>query len=303
MAKRSNKTRRDVCQEITDKVIESLEAGVAPWRKPFEDAGAADIPENAATGNAYNGVNILELWVSQFANGYTSGRWMTFNQAKAAGGIVRKGEKSTIGVIYKDIEKKTGEIDANGDPEKEHFKMLKGFPLFNLDQIDGIEHKREDYNRARYDFTPAEAGEQLIAAAGVTMNHGGGQAFYRPSTDEITLPEPDRFERSEDYYAVAVHELTHATKHRDRCDRKPYETKVKHGAYAFEELVAELGALFTLAHIGLPQPVTNHDSYIAGWLSVLKEDKKAIFRASAQAQQAADWMLSALASHDNAEAA
>lgn len=303
MTKRNTKTRRDVCQEITDNIVNALENGVAPWRAEQDTTGAVGLPANAASGNEYNGINILNLWITAQLKGYTSNRWMTFKQAKEAGGMVRKGEKGTTGVFYKTLEKETGELDESGNPEKTHIPMLRGFTLFNLDQIDGIEDKREDAERPRYDFTPIEAGEKLIASAGLPVAHAGATPFYRPATDSITMPARDRFPVSEDYYAVFAHELTHATAHRSRCDRKPYETKVKRGAYAFEELVAELGALFTVAHIGLPRPVTNHDSYIAGWLAVLKEDKRAIFKAAAQAQKATDWILGTLDATHEKEAA
>jgi antirestriction protein ArdC len=270
----------------------------------MDQTGSCLLPENAATGTAYKGINVLNLWVMAQLKGFSSNRWMTFKQAKDAGGSVRKGEKSSTGIFYKTLEKESEELDGNGEPKTEHIPMLRSFALFNLDQIDGLEELREDVDRMRYAFTPIEAGERLMRAAGVTVHEGGAQAFYRPSSDEITMPDRDRFARADDFYAVFAHELTHATKHPTRCDRKPYETDIQKGAYAFEELVAELGALFTVAHIGLPQPVTNHDSYIANWLSVLKDDKRCIFKAAAQAQKATDWILGTLADvSENKEAA
>ena len=304
MTKRNTKARRDVCQEITDNIIAALESGVAPWRCPMDQTGSVLLPQNAATGADYKGINTINLWVTAQIKGYASNRWMTFKQAKDAGGMVRKGEKSTPGIFYKTLEKETGETKENGDPETTTIPMLRSFALFNLDQIDGLEDLHEgNVERERFAFTPIEAGEQLMAACGVATNHGGARAFYRPATDEITMPDRDRFESEGDYYAVFAHELTHATKHPTRCDRKPYETDIAKGAYAFEELVAELGALFTVAHIGLPQPVTNHDSYIASWLSVLKDDKRCIFKAAAKAQKAADWILGTLDSTHQKEAA
>lgn len=301
--RKTTKARRDVCQEITDNLIAALENGVAPWRCPMDQTGSVLLPESAATGVGYKGINVLNLWVTAQMKGFASNRWMTFKQAKAAGGCVRKGEKSTTGIFYKTLVKDSDETDDNGDAKTTQIPMLRSFALFNLDQIDGVDALREDTERTPYDFTPIEAGERLMQGAGVTINEGGTQAFYRPSMDQITMPDRDRFASEEEYYAVFAHELTHATKHASRCDRKPYETNIKHGAYAFEELVAELGALFTVAHIGLPQPITNHDSYINGWLSVLKDDKRCIFKAAAQAQKATDWILGSLEDHDQQEAA
>lgn len=295
--------KRDVCQEITDAIIASLEEGVPPWQAPFDRSGVVDLPENAATGAQYSGINTLYLWATQHMQGYSSGRWMTFKQAQAAGGQVRKGEKGTPGIFYKTIEKDTGETDENGDAEKRTIPLIRNFTVFNLDQIDGLDDRREDSDRQPYEFQPIEAGEQLIAASDVALTIGGATPYYMPATDTINMPEADRFPNPEDYYAVYCHELTHATKHASRCNRQPYETKVQDGAYAFEELVAELGAMFTTSHIGLPQPVTNHDSYIANWLAVLKEDNRAIFKAAAQAQTACDWIITNLANHDAPEAA
>jgi len=296
---RYNKTRKDVCQEITNNLIASLEKGVLPWRMDWDASGAAGIPSNAVTGNNYNGMNVLNLWVSAAENGFGSSKWLTYKQAQEAGGQVRKGEKSTVAIFYKTIEVDSREqVDENGNPVKENIPMLKSFRLFNLDQIDGLEHLKEGVNRPRYEFSPIQAGEQLLAAARehLTVHESGAQAFYRPSTDEITMPERDRFPEEEKFYAVFAHEFTHATKHKTRCDRKPYSENHK-TAYAFEELVAEIGSLFAAAHIGMPQPVANHDSYIASWLEALKNDKRLIFKAAAQAQQAADWMLDALDKH------
>lgn len=286
-------TKTDICQSVTDQVIERLEAGVLPWHCPMErDGGAVSIPENAATGAAYNGVNIVNLWLFAALKGYNSGRWMTYKQAQATGGQVRKGEKSAPGVFYKTIEKDSEETDADGNPKVDRIPLVRGFSLFNLDQIDGLDDKREDANPGpRYDFTPIQAGERLLAAAGVTVHEGGPDAFYRPATDEITMPDRNRFADDADFYRVYAHELTHATKHESRCDRQPYQTNLENGAYAFEELVAQLGSAFVSAHLGLPPYLDNDAAYIGNWLQSLKNDKRLIFKASAQAQQAADWIM------------
>lgn len=291
------RVQRDIAQEITDRIVELLEQGVVPWVAEQDTTGGGSIPVNAASGNAYNGLNIINLWIEQHRRGYGSSKWMTYKQAKEAGGNVRKGEKGALGIFYKTLEKETDKTDANGEAVTDKIPMMRSFTLFNLDQIDGLEHLNDDAQRPRYDFTPVEIGERMIEASGVPLSHGGVTPFYRPSTDSITMPERDRFAVSEDYYAVYAHELVHATKHASRCDRKPYDSKLARGAYSFEELVAELGAVITCAHIGLPRVLDNHASYIEGWLSVLKEDKRAIFKAAAQAQKATDWILQQLDTH------
>lgn len=167
--------------------------------------------------------------------------------------------------------------------------MLRSFTVFNLDQIEGIElpETKVDFEGG---FDPIEAAETVLKASGVVIHEGGTRAFYRPSTDEITMPDRTRFDSANNYYATALHELTHATKHKSRCDRVPYDSKLAKGAYAFEELVAELGANFCMAGLGLSGSIENHASYIDHWLSVLREDKKAIFKAAAQAQKAYEWI-------------
>lgn len=285
--------KTDICQRITNGVVASLEKGVAPWRCPMEQGGGkVSIPENADTGAQYRGINILNLLISGLFEGYRSNRWMTYKQAEAAGGQVRKGEKSTPGIFYKTLEKDTGEHDPDGNAVVDHIPMIRGFSLFNLDQIDGLEGLREDAApREHFTFTPIDAGERMVARAGLPVNIGGTEAFYMPAADSITMPDRDRFQCAEDFYAAFAHELSHATGHATRCHRKPYSADDRKAAYAFEELVAELSACFVCAHLGLPQPIDNHASYIGGWLKCLKNDKRFLFRAAAQAQTATDWIL------------
>lgn len=292
MSKRKH-TKADICQKVTDQIIECLENGVVPWNCPMErDGGQVAIPENAATNAPYNGINIITLWLSGMVNGYKSGRWMTYKQAQAAGGQVRKGEKSAPGIFYKTLEKESDKTDADGNPKIDRIPMIRGFSLFNLDQIDGLDAFREDATPGpRYDFSPIETGERLMQAAGVTVHEGGPDAFYRPATDEITMPDRNRFADSAGFYRTYAHELTHATKHTSRCDRKPYQTELSKGSYAFEELVAEQGSAMVAAQLGLPQYIENNAAYIATWLVALRNDKRLIFKAAAQAQQASDWIM------------
>ena len=292
--------KTDICERITNGVVASLEKGVAPWRCPMEQGGGkVAIPENAETGAQYRGMNVLMLLISGLSNHYHSNRWMTYKQAQAAGGQVRKGEKSTPGVFYKTLEKGTGECDADGNDIVDHIPMIRGFSLFNLDQTEDLDRLREDAApRQRFTSTPVEAGERLLTAAGLPIHIGGTEAYYVPATDSITLPDRDRFQRAEDFYAAFAHELSHATGHATRCNRTPYKSDDAKAKYAFEELVAELSACFVCAHLGLPQPIDNHANYIGGWLHALKNDKRFLFRAAAQAQVATDWILGRVAAAD-----
>lgn len=280
--------KRDLYQEITDKIISVLEQGTKPWSCPWDRSGEFTLPINHSSDEFYKGINVCLLWMEQETRGFSSSRWMTYKQASVKGGQVRKGETGTTIIFYKPWDKETGELDEKGQAVIEKIPMLRSFTVFNLDQIDGIELPEQAPLTGG--FNPIEAAEKVLKASGVTVHERGTRAFYRPSTDEITMPERERFTTANDYYATALHELTHATQHKSRCDRQPYETNVRKGAYAFEELVAELGANFCMAGLGLSGEVQDHAAYIDHWLSVLKEDKKAIFKAAAQAQKAHEWI-------------
>lgn len=284
-------SKQDIRQQITDQVIEALEQGTLPWRCPWDTTQSVAIPVNPSTGNEYHGFNVLWLWLSPFTNGFGTGHWLTYRQAQAMGGQVRKQERGTPAVFYKAFEKETGEVDADGEPETEQVRVLRHFTVFNLDQIDGIEAPDP---RPRFGIRPIEAAERILDASSVTILHGGTRACYRPAMDVIEMPDRDRFGAAADYYATALHELTHATKHPSRCDRPKYQTEVDRGAYAFEELVAEIGAMQSMAALGLDGEIANHASYIDHWLSILKEDKRAIFKAAAQAETAYQWLLDRL---------
>ena len=281
-----NKT--DVYQDVTNKIIQALERGVAPWVCPWIRCGEDALPVNHASGDHYRGINVVLLWLSQVLGDYRSTRWLTYRQAAALGGQVKPGEKGTGLVFYKPIEKKTGEIDGEGNELIDRFPLIKSFTVFNLEQIDGIALAPVVTSAP---FDPIDAAEAVLQACGVTIRYGGDQAYYRPSTDTITLPERNRFSNPTDFYATATHEIVHSTQTEHRCNRTPYQTDVPRGAYAFEELVAEIGSCFCMAWLGLSGEVQDHASYIESWLAVLAHDKKAIFKAAAAAQKAHQWIM------------
>lgn len=270
-------TRADFYQTVTDSIIKALEAGVKPWVCPWGINGtSAGLPLNFATGTAYSGINIMLLWSSAAAQGYTDSRWLTYRQAAGQGGQVRKGEHGTTIIYFKTLEK---ENDAG---EKEHIPMLKTFTVFNVQQIDGLAIDRELLPDAS--FNPVEEAEALVARSGARITERGIRAFYRPATDEIYLPERFRFEHAADFYATQLHELVHWTGSPKRlnreCGNKPGSDK-----YAFEELIAELGCAFLMADLKISGEV-QHENYIAGWLKSLKDDKRFIFRAAGAASKA-----------------
>jgi antirestriction protein ArdC len=274
----------DMYQEVTNQMIEALEKGVKPWVCPWETSnGGSGLPINFQTGNTYSGINILLLWAAACQQGFASSQWLTFKQAVAVGGCVRKGEKGTRIVFYKTLEvedKKTG--------EKDNIPMLKSFVVFNVDQIDGLEI---DAVNAIDDMAPFEAlehVEQFFLDTGAVITEKGESAFFRPSTDEIVLPSRERFTQSADFYATGLHELTHWSGAKSRLNR-PQRHRFGSEDYAFEELIAELGCSFLMASLGVTGEV-QHESYIASWLQKLHNDKKYIFKAASAASKAHQYL-------------
>lgn len=263
----------DLYTSVTATIIRELEAGTAPWVKPWTSDHPV-MPQNAVTRRPYNGINVLILWMTAQAMFYPQNRWLTFKQAIDKGAHVRKGEKATPIVLVKRL--------VVGEEEDERtVNMLRSFSVFNVAQVEGLvpEQSQEATRTPVMDFVARTRAEVL---------HGHSAAFYAPSRDIVCLPDPDRFVSLEHYEATALHELTHWTGHKDRLARDlsgRFGTK----AYAAEELVAELGAAFLCAHLGVNGQL-RHAEYISTWLELLREDPRAIFTASAKASQAADFL-------------
>lgn len=282
----ADKPRRDLYADITARIIADLEAGIAPWARPWSaTAPAMGLPHNATSRRAYSGVNVLILWGQTQERGFTSSGWLTYNQARDAGGNVRKGEKGTL-IVYSD--RFIPKSEAGSDDARPVW-FLKSFTVFNLDQIDGCDHLRSTAlpltEREQHD-----AAEALITATGVPFQIGGDKAFYAPGPDFVQMPPQVAFHDQINYYRTAFHELGHATGHKSRLDRKILN-RFGSPDYAREELVAEMTAAFTCATLGI-QPTVRHADYLGSWLAVLKEDNRAIFRAASLASRAADWILS-----------
>lgn len=282
----------DIRQQITDRIISLLEKGEHEARELWIRSSAGGFPKNASTGKPYNGANILILWAEAAEQGYPLNSWLTYKQAAALGGQVRKGEKGTL-CAYFEMVKKKGQKDVP-EQEAEFYPMAKPFWLFNVAQIDGLPEEMSqpvDLD-ALPEFSPIQEAQAILDGSGAVFKHAKGDyALYHPAKDEIFLPEPFQFTTSENYYAVALHELTHWTGHSSRLARK-YGKRFGDAAYAFEELVAELGAAFVIGHVGLiDATIEHHGSYVASWIEVLKEDKTAIFTAAKAASQAYDYIM------------
>ena len=279
----------DLYTEVTNQIVAMLEQGVVPWRSPILGRGTAGHPKNLESTKPYRGVNVFLLAFTAYAKGYGSSYWLTFNQAKAKGGTVKKGEKSSMVVFWKQLEMTDRET---GDPKT--VPLLRYYNIFNVEQCDGITAP-DAVPFVPTDFKPIEAAETLIKhyADGPSIEHGGQQAFYRPVTDTVRMPEPSRFATTEEYYSTLLHELAHSTGHSKRIDRGLDSDPKPFGSpdYGKEELVAEMAAAFLCGEVGIrPTVIENQAAYIGGWLKQLKQDKKLVIAAAGAGQKAADWI-------------
>lgn len=284
--------RPDIYARITDQIVAALEQGVKPWTQPWNAAHAAGPVSRPLrhNGQAYAGINVLTLWSSAMERHYAAPIWMTFKQAIELGGHVRKGEKGSP-VVYADKMVKT-ELDEQGNDEERVIPFLKAYTVFNVEQIDDL--PAHFYARAEHAPNPDERdqnAEAFFAETRADIRHGGNSAYYVPSQDFIQMPPFDSFRDAQSYYATLAHESTHWTRHKSRLDRDLGRKSFGDEGYAREELVAELGAAFICADIGLKlEDRDDHAAYIISWLKVLRNDKRAIFSAAAHAQRAADYL-------------
>ena len=293
----------DVYQDVTNQIIEALEEGVQPWRCPWEGGSGGGMPlrHNA---EPYRGINSVLLTLRGWQRGYVNPVWMTFRQAKELGGMVRKGETSSLVVKYGTFETKQ-EAEQGASETQQTRGYLKAYRVFNIDQIDGLEDrfptpdKSEPFNTRPFEQLSHIASE-MIEGMGVSYREGGNRAFYSPRLDEVCMPPLDRFPKAQDFYSTLFHELVHATGLKSRCDR----TKEKQGSrfgnatYAKEELVAEIGSAFLGARLGFePHHIEDSAAYIVSWLEALRNDKRLIVRQAAAAQRAVDYLLSFTTAH------
>jgi len=273
----------DITQQVTDRIIAELEAGAAPWVKPWRADSSAD--KSIVTGKAYQGVNRLLLGMSSMAQGFSSPYWATFKQWSDRGASIRKGSKGTQIIFYSPISR-TIKDQVTGEEEDVSYAVLKSFYVFNSEQVDGAEVPAPA--AAPDQFQIDAAAEAFIVGTGARISHGGDAAFYAPGPDRIQLPHKTAFQDPASYYATAFHELAHWTGHDSRLDRK-LSGKFASPSYAFEELVAELSAAFLCQDHGISGEL-RHAGYIGSWLKACREDKRAIFRAAALAQKASDFL-------------
>nr|WP_198351119.1 zincin-like metallopeptidase domain-containing protein [Sphingomonas formosensis] len=301
----SSSGRQDIYASVTARIIAALEEGRLPWVRPWQD-GPCDpgLPRNALSRRPYSGINILILWGALFDYGWPTQCWLTFRQALEAGGTVRRGERGTT-VVYADrfVPKAERDGERGSDPtssdgEPRAISFLKRFTVFNVAQCEGLSRvvAAPPAPLARTEIVPLA--DAVIAASGVAVAIGGNEACYDPAADRVQLPPQGAFPDALDWYRTGLHELTHATGHGARLGR-PLDSPFGSAGYAREELIAEMGAAFLSAALGL-EPTVRHADYIGAWLAVLRADNRAIFRAASAASKAADWLLACPASRQEA---
>ncbi|HVB18367.1 MAG TPA: zincin-like metallopeptidase domain-containing protein [Stellaceae bacterium] len=287
----SRAQRTSFYQEITNRIVAELEQGRVPWVQPWGQVKTAlGLPQNAATGRHYTGINILILWDAAVARGFATQQWLTYRQALGLGGHVRHGERGTT-VFYADrfVPQAERERAAEAGEEPEAVPFLKRFTVFNVAQCDGLPDHVLGSPVVLPEPDVVPQAEALIAATGADFRVGGGEAVYFPSGDTIRVPPQAAFFQPIDYYRTCFHELGHWTGHKSRLGRDqsgPFGSAL----YAREELVAEMASAFVCAALGIV-PTVRHADYLGSWLEVLREDNRAIFRAASAASKAADYLL------------
>ena len=285
---RMTMAKEDLYQRVTDTIVAELERGVAPWVQPWRtlDARFGGGPFNGYTARGYRGVNVLLLLIAAAQKGYQDSRWFTYRQAQTLGAQVKRGEKSTLVIFWKQISLQEKD-EETGEEARKRVPLLRSYAVFNAEQCEGLPAlaKPEEKTPAlRY----ADA-QVLFTRHEVDIRHGGDKAFFAPKLDFIQMPPLEAFESEEHYWGTKLHELTHWTGHGSRLDRD-LSHRFGSAAYAAEELVAEMGSAFLCAHLAITGRL-RHPEYIGHWLKVLRDDKRAVFKASSLAQAAADFVL------------
>jgi len=290
--------QNQIRESITSQIVEALERGCPPWRRPWSADPNAGNPRNIVSGNSYSGVNPLLLQLAADRHSLKSRWWATYNQWKGLGGqVVKRPDDVASGtwgatiLFCKPVTKKDSK--KQDESEDETYWMLRAYTVFNLDQVEGaaLDHLRA--GNAQSDPIEIEqrfeTAERAITATGANIRYGGDQAFYSPSGDYIQMPHREQFSIPE-FYETLFHELAHWTEHASRLN---WDRSRPSNSYALGELIAELSGCYTAAELGLPveQSLDNHSAYLGNWIAALREDNRFLFRATAQASRATDCIL------------
>lgn len=290
MSNKENGSRIDVYTRITERIVADLEKGVRPWVQPWNTSnitGRITRPLRH-NGEPYTGINVLLLWSEALSGGFTAPIWMTVRQANALGAHVRKGERGAT-VVYASRFTRT-ETDAAGDEVERDIPFLKTYSVFNVEQIEGLpDHYFQRSAPIVDSIRRIEHADRFFANTGAVIRYGGALAYYAPSGDFIQMPAFESFRDAASYVAVLAHESVHWTAHPDRVGRDLSRYAKDRSDRAREELIAEIGSCLVCADLGIVpelEPRPDHASYLASWLKVLADDKRAIFQAAAHAQRA-----------------
>lgn len=297
-------TYDDYAKEVSNKFVEMLESGTAPWQKEWKGAELSSIfPRNASTGKNYNGINVLNLMAEAQIKNYDDPRWVTYNQAKAMGGSVKAGEKSSK-IEFWQFGKEIDKLDENGKPilgedgKPEKVFMRYQTPthtfhsVFNVTQCDGIPPLTKEELTPQREFIPIEMAEKILHNSGAIINFdkNGRSAYYQPHSDQITLPSKELFSSEMGFYSTALHELGHWTGHDSRLNRDMSHPFGSDG-YAKEELRAEIASFMLCSELGVDFDPTNHGAYVKSWCKNLEEEPKEIFRASSDALKITNYVM------------
>jgi antirestriction protein ArdC len=289
----TSNARQSIYETITNKIVAAVESNPGDPVMPWQRRGARPVlPVNAVTGQAYRGVNILSLWVTALERGYSSGEWATLKQWNAKGAQVRKGEKASPIVFYRAIER--GDDTGSGDDDAhDRFFIARGYWVFGAEQVDGYASAQ---TLPPNPIARLAAAEAYFAATGAKVIVGGAQAYYRPATDTIHMPDEARFfeadsrTRTDSWYSVLGHETGHWAGAPHRLNRD-FGKRFGDEAYCFEEACAEYCAAFLCARLGIAsEPHPDHARYIHHWLKVMKAQPRALFAAAAKAQAAVAYL-------------
>ncbi|MFN3858791.1 MAG: ArdC family protein [Caulobacter sp.] len=290
----SSKARRGIYQDVTESIVSSISAGAPAFVMPWHHASQQNCqPVNVLTGKPYRGINVLALWTASRAMSFGTGCWATFRQWQNLGASVKRGECGTQIVFHQPKIRRDGNEESPSGADSETRWVARTFRVFNADQVTGWappEPTRSDL------VASIDDADRFVAATCALIAHGGSVACYRPGTDDVLMPAKEAFTGSststptEAYYATLLHELTHWSGASHRLNRS-FGKQFGDDAYAFEELVAELGAAFLCAQLGIAnEPRPDHAAYLAQWLKILGSDTRAIFTAARLAQEAADYL-------------
>lgn len=273
-------TRSSVYQIVTERIIAAIDRGVAPWRIPWSQSLGQ--PRNLSSGKAYRGVNVWLLAIAQWEKGYPTSQWVTYKQAQAMGGQVRKGEKSTMITFWKFFD--TTDKKTN---EPIRLPVLRYYNVFNVAQCDGLKYETPK----AFPTNSIESAESIVAGMPKRPEiREGGRACYSTTDDAVEMPAMSRFEKGEDYYSTLFHELAHSTGHESRLNRS-MKAAFGSSVYAREELVAEMTAAYLCAECGIiDQTIEQSAAYLASWKKRLQDDEKLFVMAASAAQKAADFI-------------